>query len=232
MKAEYELIKKFNEIRKKGWIEKKSKYNNSEFGLNFEKMIGKNIDYESCPDFKDIEIKTKLIFSKSSLTLFSISIDEENGIKRLIDQYGYKKNNCHSFRGDLFYGWNKVGLNKFYLEVEDNKLVLKSKSMHPIISWDIKKIEERLYTKTKKIALVYKETKKEKEKIYYRYYWMEQYILKDKVNISEMIKNKIIYITMNAGEYIDKNNQKKILNHGNGFRISTENLNVIYNKMY
>ena len=37
---------------------------------------------------------------------------------------------------------------------------------------------------------------------------------------------------MNAGEYIDKNNQKKILNHGNGFRISTENLNVIYNKMY
>ena len=232
MKAEYELIRKFNEIRKVGWIEKKSKYNNSEFGLNFEKMIGKKVDYESNPDFKGIEIKTKLSFSKSSLTLFSLSIEEDNGIKILVEQYGYKRNNCNSFRGDLFYGWNKVGRTTFYLDIENNKIVLKSNKMIPIVSWSIEKIEERLYTKTSKIALVYIETKKDNEKIYYRYYWIEQYKLKDKININEMIKNKIIYITMNVGEYIDKNSQKKILNHGNGFRISTDNLKTIYNKIY
>ena len=66
-----ELIQKFDEI-KKGGLYKSQRCGSTGIGYTFEKLLGKEEDYSYAPDYKGIEIKTKLGYSKCPVTLFSL----------------------------------------------------------------------------------------------------------------------------------------------------------------
>lgn len=65
-----ELNKKFKEIKNKGWIQ--STINgNSSIGRTFETQIGNNENSLEIPDYKGIEIKTKISKKNIFITLFN-----------------------------------------------------------------------------------------------------------------------------------------------------------------
>lgn len=64
------LSEKFKEIKKEGYIESTRK-GFTGVGKTFEDLIGKKEDRSDSPDFNGIEIKTKLGYKKSFVTLFN-----------------------------------------------------------------------------------------------------------------------------------------------------------------
>lgn len=77
-------------------------------GYTFENLIHKKEDSNYLPDFKGIEIKTKLGYSRSPIKLFTLvpKFNGESPIKYILNNFGYpdKNNkNLKAFRGDVFH---------------------------------------------------------------------------------------------------------------------------------
>ena len=89
-----ELKEKFEEIKKVS-LHKSLRRGPTGIGYTFEKLIGKEEDSSYEPDYKGIEIKTKLGYSKSPITLFNLvgKRDDEVPIcNYLINKFGYFRN--------------------------------------------------------------------------------------------------------------------------------------------
>ena len=76
MKKDFEeIIEKFKEINKKGYIKGINNNICNSCGLTFEKLIDKKVDSDYHPDFKGIEIKTTHRFSRYPINLFCLNFD-------------------------------------------------------------------------------------------------------------------------------------------------------------
>lgn len=73
-KIKWDLVSKFKEIHKKGYIKGVNNSTNS-VGLTFEKELGKKPDSSYLPDYNGIEIKCTTRFSRFPISLFSKSFD-------------------------------------------------------------------------------------------------------------------------------------------------------------
>ena len=134
-----DLINKFNTIKNMGYVEA---VNNdfSGIGLTFEKLLDKEVDNFPFPDYKNIEIKTKLSYSKTPINLFKLTPEGKEfcEVRRLWEKYGYcRKNNKDNkcFNGRVFFGkkhtksvkkCKKCGIKfkiLFYLKIKYVKIV-------------------------------------------------------------------------------------------------------------
>lgn len=185
-------------------------------GYTFETLIGKKEDSSFEPDFKGIEIKTKIGYTKCPLTLFSLTGTKDNGhsiYNKFIYYYGY---NRESKNGDRIFS-HEVYANKF-IEIKYSllwrlKIDYKEKKIKLLIMnrdyeiveneiyWKFNDIKNRLLTKLKYLALVKGYPYKKQGEIYYRYVSMTIYKLKSFDKFMELIERGIICIVFNISGY-------------------------------
>ena len=213
---------------------------NTGIGYTFETLINKKEDNLPLPDFNGIEIKTKLGYSKSPLTLFSLTPKKENdrAIKYIIETFGYlNKDNYKTFKTDIYVDKNKIISNKYIFKLKIDKktnllkLLISDINLNLIndsIYWDLDDIKNRLETKFKYLAYIIGYPYKKYNRTYYKYNNLKIYKLKSFNNFIELFEKQKIYITINI-EYFKKGKRiGEIHDRGTAFRLSTENIEDLF----
>ena len=207
------LRKKFNEIKNVGLI-KSMRNGTTGIGYTFETLLGKKEDSQEFPDFHGIEIKSKLGYSKSPMTLFNCipKRNNESAINYILSNYSWKEKNKPSF---IFSNEvccakiNKKYNYNFNLQIDyfKKRIIMQSYKNNIFIEnvcyWDFKDLNKKLNTKLKSLAIVYAYPYKIKNKLYYKYLKMNTYKLKGFFEFLKLIsENKI-----NIQFYLKKNHE-------------------------
>lgn len=238
-----DLTDNFKTIAKKKWI-KSSFKGHGNIGLTFEKELDKKIDTTYNPDYKDIEIKCTSRFSRYPISLFSVAFDGPSvkEIIRLNELYGdydnkfiYKKTLLCTIK------YNDLSLlkNNYYLslDIEKDKLYLcvydKDKNLIDKKSFVyMNTIKNHFLTKLKKLAIIKASKKKVNDILYFRYYQINLFTLKNFNAFINLLKNGDIEVSLvsrinktgtNAGRYHNKNLV---------FQIQKKNIYKLYDEIY
>ena len=234
-----DVIKKFKEIQKRGYI--KGMYLNklNAGGLTLEYLFGKEVDNKYIPDYKGIELKAKARFSHFPYTLFTLHFDGPRNHEALdmASKYGKSSYGSSSYFinaqlslnelvmvNNKFYFELRCDKEKFYINIYDDKMLfIESRGYIKYSS-----IIERTNIKLNKVAFVRFSQKKKNYGYDFRYYQLICAKLIDANLIIEMIKSKQIELVLNlkyqriAGKY--KNNCKNII-----FNLPQKNLELLFN---
>lgn len=213
-------------------------------GYTFESLIGKNEDNSFFPDFEGIEIKTKLGYSKSPLTLFCLvpKKDNANAIRYIVNSFGYptKNSSFKSFRGNVYNKNNNIIANRYILKIKvdkkENKLVLIIKNIYletiaDDIYWNLEDLKKRLFTKLNYLAFIKAYPYKKNNEIYYKYTSLEIYKLKNFEKFLELIEQDKVFITFNIGFHTSEEKYGQINDRGTAFRISTNAIEDLFDKV-
>ena len=241
-----DLIKKVKTISEKGYIKGVNNNLINSCGLTLEKELGKKPDSLFFPDFKDIEIKCKQRFSKFDISLFTISFDGPNLFESnyILGKYGKKDSEFKEKKTlniSLILNEKVLFNNKYYFELKmdyDEELLYiniydkrnKFIEKRCFISFD--SIKQRLNVKLSKLAIIRASKKKENENLYFRYYKVSCYILKDFHIFLNTIENRTVKCSISlrfarSGKEVGKNKNKNFI-----FSVSLDNLDKIYNMIY
>ena len=239
-----QLLKKFEEIKQEG-LHKSLRSGSTGIGYTFECLIGKNEDTSFTPDYKGIEIKTKLGYSKTPLTLFSLTpkSNSDYTIKNLVFRFGYPESSFSEFkvlRALATCNSTVLVAKRYYFDLlvdrNNRKIKLLIRNIHGVIIsddvfWDFEELRNRLETKLKYMALVIGYPYMYDNVTYYKYFRITIYRLKLFEDFLELIEKGIIKIIFNVG--IDKSalNYGKIYDHGTSFKIPTAYIYRLFNKI-
>lgn len=243
MKEEIILfIKKFNSIRALGFV-KAVNNDNSGIGLTFEKLIGKESDNFPLPDFYNlIEIKTKLIYSKTPIHLFKLTPYGNSFIetKRIYEKYGYYRsvdNEFKVFNGTIYANKIlKIGLN-YYFSLDVNhiekkvKLLVYNSQMKMIdctAYWDFDSLENALIRKLNYLALVFVCKKNINQETHYKYIKYNIYKLSDFNTFLILLSKGIIGITFSIDVYKNEKRYGQIHDHGTTFNINKNDIEKLF----
>lgn len=234
------LKRVFSEVNSKGWI-KSLRDGYTGIGYTFEKMIGKNEDDFSVPDFGSIEIKTKNVNSKEWMTLFNAVPDGDfvYPIKDLYDKYGVPDKNCpkHKIFYAAVFSYPCYANNKysFKISVDRKKEEIRMFAIDKYgciedtdTTWSFKYLEEKLYCKIKYLAIVRVLSRYIHGCFYYKYDSIEFYMLKSFEEFLNLIENGLIKITFKVDYHKSGTNIGKIHNHGTGFDIDVDSIDKLY----
>ncbi len=236
------LISKFKLIKEMGYVESVNN-NSSGIGLTLEKLLGKKVDNFPLPDYKNIELKAKLAYSKTPISLFRLTPFGKDfyELKRIVKKYGYytkSSGNQKYLNGSVYANIkNKIGSYYYLLNINKEKHILElyiyNSKMELIDSctyWTFDNLEEALYRKLKILAFVTTYSTTKKNKRYYKYYKITIYKLKTFNDFLNAIENGKISVCFSVDIY--KNGEKKGLQHYHGvcFRIYEKDLLAIFNK--
>lgn len=235
------FIKKFNDIRALGFV-KAINNNNSGIGLTFEKLIGKEQDSFPFPDFYNlIEIKTKLAYSKTPISLFKLTPNGNSFIetKRIYENYGYYRTNDKLFKvfnGTIYANkLSRIGFNYFSLDInyiEKKIKILVYNQQFKIIDysifWNFNELENALMRKINYLAvvLVWKTTNNGNK--YYKYFKYNIYKLIDFNTFLKLLSQGIIGITFSIDVYKNEKRYGQIHDHGTSFNIHKENIEKLF----
>ncbi len=238
-----ELNSKFNEIKKKGWIEASS-HGNGNVGITFENELGKERENLPIADYKGIEIKTNLqLKSRKYITLFSSNPDGKYIFQSriLMEKYGnydktfinqknfYARVNSKTYKYINGY-YMKLNVNykkeKVILEIYDKKFNLIDNDCF----WDFDTLEKKINTKLQNLAYVNAERKYQNNKVYFKYTEIKFYKLINFENFIKLIRNGTIKICFKIGIYKKGKKIGTIYDHGTGFEIQKEDLEKLYIK--
>ena len=200
---------------------------------------------ESVPDYNGIELKTRRTYSKSMINLFNAVPDgkEKLELKRLRDKYGwpYRKDKKYKALYAEVYGNIKkyAGIkHQFKLEVNriEEKVYLcifdkKGKLVEKEVYWSFDYLKTKLINKLKVLALIEAWTNNIDGWNYFKYYKINFYTLKSFNYFIDLIKNGKIKLSIRIDIYTDKDNYGKMYDHGCGFSISKDNLNLLFNNL-
>ena len=239
-----ELRKKFERIKRMGWIKEKRKGFCS-VGYTFEKMLGKEEDDFPLPDYKNIEIKTRNSHSKNNLHLFSLTPDGDYlyPIKRVLYNLGFKSKSCGnervffgSFNGveftKLFYG--QQGRLKVNYQKQKVELVIINNQGEDInigVSWTFSWLKERIELKLKYLALITASSRIINNQGYYYYNRIVFYQLKDFDTFLNLIENGYIIVTFKIEVYKSGRRIGQVHDHGTDFSIKIDNINLLYDEI-
>lgn len=243
MKEEIILfIKKFNSIRALGFV-KAVNNDNSGIGLTFEKLIGKESDNFPLPDFCNlIEIKTKLIYSKTPIHLFKLTPYGNSFIetKRIYEKYGYYRSTDKEFKafnGTIYANKIlKIGLN-YYFSLDVNhiekkvKLLVYNSQMKMIdctTYWDFDSLENALIRKLNYLALVFVCKKNISQETHYKYIKYNIYKLSDFNTFLILLSKGVIGITFSIDVYKNEKRYGQIHDHGTTFNINKNDIEKLF----
>jgi hypothetical protein len=233
----------FLKIRKKGWIRSLRK-GPTGVGYTFERLIGKDEDALSIPDFNGIEIKTHRLNSKSHITLFCCNPRGNSSyeLKRIFDCYHYyNPSKCvFALNTSVYCGSIKdVGINyKFSLKVDENQrkvfLIVFDRLGNFIDDssfWTFDSLENKLYNKIRYLAFVEVMSKFCYNKEYFKYDRIKFYVLKDFGSFIRLLKEGKVRITFKISELSSSKIKGLINSHGTSFDISCDNIELLYDNI-
>jgi len=241
MEENIELIKnEFNRIKQLGYV-KAVNNNYSGIGLTFEKLLGKEADDFSLPDFYNIEIKSKLAYSKSPINLFRLTPEGKDffEIKRIYDTYGCCRKNYGNYKV-FFAKANAHELRKWYdnyysLKVDYNekklRLLIYDKNIELIddyVYWNFEKLEETLVRKLSYLAIVKAfDTSRNGEK-YYKYYNISIYKFKGFDYFLKLLDEGKITIGFSIDIHKFEKMYGQMHDHGTNFSVDIKYINDIF----
>lgn len=237
-----ELLEKFNHIKELGYV-KSVRNGNTGVGATFEYLIGKKEDQQPEPDFKGIEIKTKMYHTHTDINLFSAnpSGNEKKETFRLANIYGYpdqvlkeyKVLNCCAFGNK-----NTLVANKFYFKLVINyitqKLILQIYDINGNLIdnstyWNLDGLRERINKKLSTLALIHAFRKVNSNGVFYKYYKIQFYNIKNFDIFLQLIENGIIRVVFKVGVFRSGIRKGEIHDHGTSFQINEDHLELLYN---
>lgn len=238
-----ELKKNFEKIHKMGFV-KSMRKGTTGLGYTFECLLGKKEDQDITPDYKGIEIKCKLGYSKTDLNLFTSSParDREIATNYIFQKYSYhlygNENLYRLFTRKIYYGtkYELYGYSfKLKIDYINKKLLIQSFYndifCENVCYWNFDDLQNHLITKLNYLALVVGyPTVKNGEK-YYKYYTIKFYKLKSFEMFLKLIEKGDIYVLIYLREGLNKLGDYKIINNGVSFRIKTSNLYKLFNNI-
>lgn len=123
-----ELIRRYNEVRNKGWVPCNRIGNDGGAGNTLEDHLGIAENNFSLPDFGEIEIKTQKMETGSLITLFHKEPKPARSVPKLLKAVGWRHNEAGlkygldemSFRSTT-YG-NRFSVRGFIIRVENGRL--------------------------------------------------------------------------------------------------------------
>lgn len=235
-----ELKKLFLEI-KNAQNHKSLRTGNTGIGYTFENLINKKEDNLSTPDYNGIEIKTKLGYSKSPLTLFTLTPKKENdrATKYLLETFGYPNKNLKykSFKTDAYINKNNIVANKYIIKLKIDqknnilKLMILDIDLNIIddsIYWNLNDIKNRLQTKLTYLAYIIGYPYKLNNETYYKYTNLKIYKLKNFDIFLKLLETNKIHITFNIGYFRTGKRVGEIHDRGTAFRLSTDNITELF----
>ena len=239
------LKNKFTCIKNLGWV-KSLRKGPTGVGYTFEKLLGKEEDFYPIPDFGNIEIKAHRKSSNYSITLFNATPDGENffEIKRIYNKYGHysssdKKNkvlkNCAISNKLSNVGiWYKFSLfvsdfdkKVFLCGFDKNNILI---DMHSF--WSYEYLEERVLGKIKYLAFISADNKTVGGVEYYRYTDLQFYKLKSFSKFIDLVKKGKIIVTFKIDIFKNGNRTGQIHDHGTGFNINSDDLSLLYDRVF
>lgn len=244
MKEDIKLLKQeFLNIKKMGLI-KTLRDGPTGVGYTFETLINKAEDQESKPDFNSIELKSKLGYSKSALTLFNCVPLKNNisAVKYIFDKYAHyrygDKNSYKMFERKVFSNYTIKRFNiEFKLKVDyyASEIVLKSYEngvfVEDVCSWDFKVLEKRLHAKLKCLAVIEAYPYRMDNETYYKYVKLKFYKLKGFFEFLQLIEKDKIFVSFYMKEAISSKGNFIIKDHGVAFRINYNDIDKLFYKI-
>lgn len=244
MKNDFALLEKeFLRIKNMGLIRPLRK-GSTGLGYTFETLINKVEDQDCKPDFKSIEIKCKLGYSKTPISLFTCAPKRDDGtaINYIFEKYSYFRynnpNDKKIFSIKIFtkYATNINGY-EFKLKVDylNTKIIMQSYYnniyIEDVCYWDFKTIETKLKRKMSNLAIIYGYPYTYENILYYKYLKMEKYYLKGFFEFLKLIEEDKICIYFHLTEKYN-NVEKLIDNHGVCFKIRKEYLDKLFYRIF
>lgn len=238
------LKKKFENIKKKGWIETKRK-GSTGIGYTFEQLIQKKEENLPLPDYNDIEIKTMRRYSKNKLHLFNLTPDGDFlfPIERILNILGYPDKNFHNFKifnnefnSKSFTYIGKYKKAKIVVNRENKKIELKAfdykdNDLNVDISWSFDLLKNRISAKIKKLAIITANSKMVNNIEFFQYQNIEFYLLNNFDTFINLIEQGIINITFKIGVFKNGKRYGQIHDHGTDFSININDIKKLYTKI-
>ena len=242
MKEDFAILKKeFKRIKNMGLIEP-LRNGSTGIGYTFETLLHKKEDQECKPDFRGIELKTKLGYSKSPLILFHCEPKRycETATNYIFNKYSYPKNsNTRIFEYEVFHKINYSKYNySFKLDINyyEKRIIMKSYYNNHFIEnvcyWDFKVLETKLKIKLTKLALIYVYPYKRCNRLYYRYLKMNIYKLKGFFEFLKLIEDNKIGFQFYLKSKDNTNGSYILENHGVAIRLKNNHIEELFSKIY
>lgn len=239
------LIQEFLRIRNLGFV-KSLRGGKLGIGYTFETLLGKNEDRKYTPDYYGIELKTKLGYTKSALTLFTLSpkMEDESCSKYLLYNFGWPnpKNRFFKCLSACLYlnKKTKLGLKNYcelLLDEENDRLTLNIYDLsnnltNNNIIWNISEIQNRLITKLDYLAIIKGYPYNRDDDIYFKYTNLSIYRLRAFDKFLNLLKENKIYLKINIDIYLDDKHFGLVQDHGTAFKLELENIEDLFTKIY
>lgn len=239
------LILKFKEINKKKYIRGINNNLINSAGLTFEQLLGKKADSMFFPDYEGIEIKCTQRFSHYPIGLFSLAFEgpELFETSKILKKYGYRDYIFFGYKkliGTLRYN-EKILIGRKYFELcidDENKKIylkiynIKNKLLATRGFIDFTTVKDRLETKLNNLSLIYASKKKENNDLYFRYYKIECFNLKNFETFIRLIKEDVIKVTIMLRFSRNYNTLGKNKNKGLMFSIEKDKIGNLFKKIY
>ena len=222
-------------------IESKSKLKN-EFGYYVESYLGLSKNDLPVADFCGIEIKCRNTDTKYPIKLFTCEFDGDGVFlsKELFNNYSktlcrWKKTFYHYF-GTCKYTFIKENIfGKLRVDYDNKKLILDIVSKGTLLEkkyyWTFNNLYNHLKDKLNYIAIIEYRDKIVDKKKYYTVKNYKIYKLRSFQDFINMISSGKIVVYFSIDSEIDDNNVEKMHNHGIGFYIKKENLNLLFEEL-
>ena len=239
-----ELRKKFLEIKREGLI-RSLRSGPTGVGYTFETLINKKEDQLCQPDYGSVEIKCKLGYSKSPISLFSCS-PTRNGnpaLNYIFRNYSYHRygneEDIKIFSRNIFKKYStEINEYSFKLNVNYDEKTLQLKAyksgiyVEDVCEWKFDNLQNVVEKKLKFLALVKAYPYKRNGETYFKYFNINFYKLKSFQTFLKLIENDKIFILIYLKEKIESDGRAIIENHGAVFKIRTENIDLLFKTIF
>lgn len=218
-----EIKEELNEIYQMGYIVSKRK-GNTGIGYTLETLLGLKENNLKTPDFENIELKSQRRGVSNRVTMFTFN----RGVwkikqRELIERYGYVDTNDRpSLYCTVDTRLNNQGLT---IKVEHENVRLFHLDGFLIAEWTGENLVDTFTKKMPSLVIVHADTRmnsKGKEE-----FWFNEafYLTQPNVdNLLDLIRKDIIIVDIRM--HLKENN--RVRNHGTGFRINEEFLNLCF----
>lgn len=234
-----DIIKLFKDISSKGYVKAINNNPYNSCGLTFEHLLNINPNSSIFPDYKEIEIKTSTRFSNFPVSLFSSTFIgyHEYESDYILNNYGiYDKVYKDKKIFNIALKYNKpveYGNHYFELRILDDGIATYVYNQDNILIdkigyIDFDTIRTRAEIKVKKMVLIKASKKKENNDLYYRYYQIDCYILKEFENFIDAIKSGDLKISVSLRFDRSSNLLGKNRNKGLIFSIRKDGISSIF----
>lgn len=238
------IIKKFHQIRMKGYVESVNNNFNG-IGLTFEKLLGKEPDNFSYPDYAGIEIKTALIVSDFPTSLISLHpwgniMPATQYLRKKYGYFDYNPENERKLNAEFYYSKNILINNRYYFNLErcdeEGKLYLKvydykNTLLDKNVYWYYTDIKEALENKLKNLAFILASAKNIGNKKYYYYRRLYCFNLKGFDTFLDLLEKNIISIVIGTSTVSNSLGDDKYNMHVQ-FRIDKHNISKLFDLVY